>query len=627
MPKPIKFLTLPMILILVSGALITVGKIVYSSPSTVIHVDPSSLVDTGIEPGETIAFTINVTDVVDLYTWQTKILFDPDVINCTRAYYPTDHIFAGKTTSPVAPVINNAAGSVLYGNSLTGAVPGVSGSGKLCVLEFMVKARGSTSLTFQITGPGRTFLLDSYGSQITFTVEGGYFSNKLPPPPARIFVDPARIVDPMLTPCNNFTINVSIADATEVYGFEFKLGYDTNVLTATDVVAGDFFPIIAPIIEINNTLGYVYFKATLTPPTPPQTGNGTLAEITFHVENLGACNLDLYDTKLTNELGELLLHTVEDGFFNNILLAKLYVDPAEIIDPTMVPPKTFDINITIDDVEDLYSFEFRLTYNTQVLTCYGIIVNKDLNGYYPTSKFTVDDRNGYAWVNATFSPPASPLTTFTPRTLVTVKFQVETLGISHLNLTDTSLVDSEGNPIPHEVGNGIFITLIRDVAVVNVTLSENMVYEGWPMEISVIVENKGDMAETFNVTAYYDDNPIGTALVTDLAPNATTTVRITWLTTGITPCRNYTISAYAWPVPYGMSLDDNRFVDGTVKIKMMGDINGDGIVDYLDIGAVAMAFGATPGNPRWNPNCDLNRDGVIDMLDMHAVAIRFGRRC
>jgi hypothetical protein len=627
MRKIVRILTSFLIAVLISATLPTIGKIANSSPSTVIHVDPSSLIDTGIGPGQTITFKINVTDVIDLYTWQIKILFDPNVLNCTKAYYPPDHIFAGKTTSPVTPVINNNEGYVLYGNSLVGAVPGVTGDGKLCALEFKVKSRGSTSLTFVVTGPGRTFLLDSNGDPIPFTVEGGHFSNKLPPPPAKISVKPSRIVDPLLTPCSNFPVNVTIAEATDVYAFEFKLSYDKNVLTVIQAEIGDFFTGVTPTIQINNTLGYVYFKASLTPPAPPKSGNGTLGKITFHVENLGACTLHLYDTKLTDQSGGQLTYTLEDGFFNNILLAKLYVEPPEIIDPTMVPPKTFDINITIDDVEDLYSFEFKLTYNTQVLTCYGLIVNKDQSGYYPTSKFTVDDRNGYAWINATFNAPANPITTFTPQTLVTVKFQVEALGVSPLNLTETRLSDSEGNPIPHEVQNGIFITLIRDVAVVNVVASENMVYQGWPVEITVTVENKGDIAETFNVTAYYDNNPIGTALITNLAPKNTTTTKITWLTTGVQPCHNYTISAYAWPVPYEMSLADNRYVDGKVKIKMLGDINGDGIIDYIDINAIATAFGATPSNPRWNPNCDLNRDGVIDMSDMYIVAVRFGKRC
>lgn len=624
--KAPKYLSIILMTLLVLGTLTTLNM-AYAN-GTVVRIDPSSLIDTDIEPGETITFTINVTDVVDLYTWQIRTFFNPDVLNCTSASYPADHIFAGKTTTPVAPIIDNSAGSILYGNSLSGPVAGVSGAGKLCQLAFKVKTRGSCNLTFQTVGAGSTFLLDSLGNDIPYTVVGAYFSNKLPPPPATLFVDPPRIVDPLLTPCNSFTVNVSIIEATDLYAFEFKLSYDPVVLNATSAVLGDFFPPgVIPVVTINNDEGYVMFSATLAPPEAARTGNGTLARITFHVENLGATALDLSDTQLFNQMAEPLPHSAEDGFFNNILMAKLAVDPPMIFDPSMSPPSTFDINITINEVEDLYSFQFNFTYNSEVLTCYGAILNSDFGGFHPNSTFTVDDRNGYIWVNASYDPPASPITTFAPRTLVTLKFQVESMGISHLNLTDTGLADSEGNPIPHEVTNGIFISQIRDVAIIDVYASTNMVYQGWPVNISVVVTNKGDVAETFDVTAYFDNMTIGTATIIGLAPNDTATAIIAWNTTAAAPCHNYTISAYAWPVPYEINLADNSFTDGKVKIKMMGDINGDGIIDYRDINQVAMAFGSTPASPRWNPDCDLNRDGVIDMKDMFVVAKRFGQTC
>jgi hypothetical protein len=250
-----------------------------------------------------------------------------------------------------------------------------------------------------------------------------------------------------------------------------------------------------------------------------------------------------------------------------------------------------------------------------------------MSGYYPTGTFTVNDGKGFVWINASYDPPANPITTFTPWTLVTLKFQVESMGISHLNLTDTSLADSEGEPIPHEVANGIFISQIRDVAIIDVYASTNMAYQGWPVNITIAVTNKGDIAETFNVTAYFDDNTIGTTTIIGLAPNDTATAIITWKTTATVPCHNYTISAYAWPVPYETNLADNSFTDGKVKIKMMGDINGDGIIDYRDINLVALSFGTNPTNPRWNSECDLNKDGVIDMKDMYTVARRFGQTC
>ena len=68
-------------------------------------------------------------------------------------------------------------------------------------------------------------------------------------------------------------------------------------------------------------------------------------------------------------------------------------------------------------------------------------------------------------------------------------------------------------------------------------------------------------------------------------------------------------------------------VDGWVKIKIIGDLNGDGKVDIKDIAIVAAAFGSFPGHARWDPAADLNGDGKVDIKDIALVASNFGKIC
>jgi len=171
------------------------------------------------------------------------------------------------------------------------------------------------------------------------------------------------------------------------------------------------------------------------------------------------------------------------------------------------------------------------------------------------------------------------------------------------------------------------MSLIRDVAVVNVVPSLNQIYQGWPVNITVTVKNEGNLTETFNVTAYYDGNKIGKATVTNLAPNAQTNVTITWNTNTAQPCHNYTISAEADAVPYEIDLSDNSFTDGGVKVRILGDINGDGTVNILDCIIASSAFGSKKGDPNWNAWADLNRDGRVNILDMILIAGKFGAHC
>jgi parallel beta-helix repeat protein len=50
-----------------------------------------------------------------------------------------------------------------------------------------------------------------------------------------------------------------------------------------------------------------------------------------------------------------------------------------------------------------------------------------------------------------------------------------------------------------------------------------------------------------------------------------------------------------------------------------GDVDGNGVVDGLDLTAVLTAWETSPGNPLWNPAADLDCNGVINGLDLTEV--------
>jgi hypothetical protein len=156
----------------------------------------------------------------------------------------------------------------------------------------------------------------------------------------------------------------------------------------------------------------------------------------------------------------------------------------------------------------------------------------------------------------------------------------------------------------------------HDVAVTDVVASPNAVYRGWNVTINVTVVNYGDGPEDFNVTVFYNVTANGKQLVSSLASNESRTLTFLWNTTGVA-YGNYTVKAIADNVTGETNATNNEFPNGIVQVKILGDVNGDGIVEMMDFNAMTNAFGAYIGHARYDVQSDLNQDGKVDIRDFY----------
>lgn len=174
---------------------------------------------------------------------------------------------------------------------------------------------------------------------------------------------------------------------------------------------------------------------------------------------------------------------------------------------------------------------------------------------------------------------------------------------------------------------------VHDLCVLGSNASKTVVGQGYCANITVTVKNKGNFTETFAVTLYGDKNTtvlgdevvIGNQTVTSLTNGTLTTLTFKWNTTS---CEkgNYTISAYAHPVPDETDTSDNSFTDGWVIMTIPGDVDGDGDVDIYDVVKITGIYGSKCGDPQFNPNSDLDCNCKIEIYDVVKCTSHYGQK-
>jgi len=290
---------------------------------------------------------------------------------------------------------------------------------------------------------------------------------------------------------------------------------------------------------------------------------------------------------------------------------KLSIDPPSIVYGTLVPGKRFSINITVANVTDLKSYKLKLSFNTVMLDVVSIVLLPEEN--LPVGDFAADDALGVVSMNVTYE--GSSITTVEPVALASITFKMMNRGESPLHLYDTELENSSEEPIPHDTVDGMVLILRRDVAIIDVAPLTHETYIGRTVEVNVTAKNDGDVPENFTVNIYHNDTLFDSFNVTNLAPGENTTITFNWDTNDVAAGHNYTLKAEASEVPYEANTTNNVRVDGEVKIKIIGDVNNDDVVDIDDLIAWDMAYGTSEGMPYWNPQADINGSGVVDNED------------
>jgi hypothetical protein len=158
-----------------------------------------------------------------------------------------------------------------------------------------------------------TFFLLS--CSICFTGVGKPLSAGAILPPAEVSVSPLSVTIPVY---QNFTIDVTISQVSDVYGWEINLTWNGTLLDPVDVSEGPFLKTGGATFftsQVNAIDGSMVADCTLVGTANGVNGQGTLAAITFYVKNAGECPLHLSEAILVNSTEQSIQSQTADGYF------------------------------------------------------------------------------------------------------------------------------------------------------------------------------------------------------------------------------------------------------------------------------------------------------------------------
>jgi PKD repeat protein len=415
----------------------------------------------------------------------------------------------------------------------------------------------------------------------------------------KLYVDPPIVY---ALPGESFTIDIKVADVTNLHIWQVNLSFNPDVLKFVNVTEGDFllkagretvgFTNLDKVEE-----GVVVFTWSILEKFSVS-GSGTLATVKFQVLKEGESELKLVTVPFwrdNNNDGVVDVYKHDESFVKEMGFDKDWPDMRivnEQKDAELTFPTTL-IKMNPAPVPPGGTEQELLPYTAAD----GIFFNKVDP---PVAEFTysppLPDVNETITFDASASSAATPLDIVeyqwdfddgTTETYVkdvnltdTITHTYTTGGTYNVTLTvidnanATTLIEAMYNTtrmpqvwydLYSTATKTIVIRLGHDIAITNVKASKEEVTAGETISINVTVLNKGTETESFNVTVYYGDNKIETKQVTDLNPGEEEILVFSWDTTGVAE-GDYQIWAEATDVEGEGNPQDNKFTDGTVTV-------------------------------------------------------------
>ena len=280
------------------------------------------------EVSETFTVNVTVSDVENLRLYQTGLTFDPGILEAT-SFVAGDFFLQApeeyRSSIVNQPILSDGSGFLGRWVHVAWALkkPGnVSGAGTLAVITFQVIGEGKTDLHIITTGAEGAVLYDPNDLDLDFdTIDGKFVLSPLVPP-ANIYVTPPTNTVKAIN--DTFKVNITISDINLLTSWQAGVSFNPDVLECLAFEEGDFLSSVGTTVterlgadaEIDNFHGEVApANCSLTDPSLPANGTGTLAIVTFKAKDYGMSILNVTDVMLLDVNDEEILFDAAGGEF------------------------------------------------------------------------------------------------------------------------------------------------------------------------------------------------------------------------------------------------------------------------------------------------------------------------
>ncbi len=291
-------------------------------------------------------------------------------------------------------------------------------------------------------------------------------------------------------------------------------------------------------------------------------------------------------------------HALEAWWMSDLSASQptVFVSPAA---QTIACGEVATFTVAVRNISNMYGVQFYLTFDPEVIEVIdpdddasnGTIVPGDIfpPGEYEVAQEVVDNASGQVRYAITLLrvPKAQPFNGSGVVAEIAVRARDE--GASPLVLADVRVSDDAGRPIAVDVQDGVLTVECPT------TLSGHALLEGRDDHSAITVTLSGGLATLTDADGSYlfGDVPAGTLVIT------------------------FTYGGFLTLVVTDVTVIENAANELCTYTLPAGDLNGDQVVDILDLTMCAAALGTV------SSTADVNADGIVDIYDLVLIGKNF----